>query len=284
MARRRVQNGIALNADLSNLAKVHGALEAMSTTVKTDRFLTPIVESTHVTLSNRFDTHMDMLAESVPNMFHHVYEWRLVGDAAGRLWSHQLKGRGSSNRYSSWAWRASKTPILSPQERAGNPSDPMSDLSDDQIDSFNDRKYIFQWKAPVMEYNMAVNIKPRYGKQIAFPSSVSPGTIVGVSEAIVENPGGPATTLAFTKEWTRWWTQEAKALYESEIADTIKSGIESATIAAVKKGSRSATMTTHNMTYEAAKKQGEKWARENLHKFANSKATEADWFDPEGGL
>ena len=284
MARRRVRNGISLNADMSELAKAHGALEGMTATVKTDRFLTPIVEATHVSLSNHFDIHMDMLAESLPSRFHHVYEWRLVGDAAGRLWRHQLKGRGSSNRYSSWAWKASKTPILTPQERAENPSDPMSDLSSDQVDSFNDRQYIFQWKAPVMEYNMAVNIKPRYGDQIAFPSAVAPGTIIGVPEAIVQNPGGHATTLAFTKEWTAWWTKEAPALYESEIANTIKDGIENATIAAVKKGSRSATMTTHNMTYEAAKKQGKKWAQENLHKYANSKAAEADWFDPEGGL
>lgn len=275
---------LALNADFSELASAVGALEAMVATVKTDRFLTPLVEATHQTLANQFDIHMDLIAETAPDRFHHVYEWRLVGDAAGRLWRHQLKGRGSSNRFSSWAWRASKTPILNPLERSNNPNDPMSDLSADKVDSFSDREYTFAWKAPVMEYNQSVMIRPRYGKQIAFPSSVSPGKIIGMGQSIVSNPGGAATTLAFTKEWTTWWNTIAPAIFEDTIAEEIKRGTEQGTMAAVKRGSRKASVGISNMTYKAAAAQGYRWAAANLQKFANSKAVEADWFDPEEGL
>lgn len=275
---------IALNADFTQLASAVGAIQGMSTTVKTDRFLSPLVEAAHVNLANQFDIHMDVLAQSQPSRYHHVYEWRMLGAPGGRLWTHQLKGRGSSNRYASWAWKASKTPILTPTERASNPDDPMSDLSDEKVASFNERDYFFQWKAPVMEYNVATTIRPRYANQIAFPSAVKPGKIIGMGQAIVTNPGGPGTTLAFTTEWTRWWGKVAPTVFDQTLAEEMKNGIENATIAAVKRGSRKATVGVHTMSEKAAVAQGKKWARDNLHKFANSKAQEADWYDPEEGL
>ena len=278
------KGSIALNADFTSMASAVGAIKEMTATVKTDRFLTPLVEATHATLSNKFDIHMDMLAEATPSRFHHVYEWRLVGDAAGRLWRHQLKGRGSSNRFASWAWKASKTPILTPMERAENPNDPMSDLSEDKVASFSTRQYVFMWKAPVMEYDTEVTIRPKYSDQIAFPSSVKPGKVIGMEEATVSNPGGSATTMAFTAEWVRWWTTQAPLEFEDTLSKEIKAGIENATIAAVKRGSRKATVGIHTMTYPAAEAQGRKWARDNLHKFSNSKAAEADWYDPEEGI
>lgn len=278
------KGSIALNADFSRLASVEGALRGMVETIKTDRFLTPLVEYTHADLANEFDKHMDTLAPMAHARFHHVYEWDQEGVPSARLWKHQLKGRGSSNRFASWAWRSSKMPIRTPEERAENPNDPMSDLSDDKVASFNTRQYVFIWKAPVMEYNTQVTITPKYSDQIAFPSSVKPGKIIGRDEVIVENPGGAATTLAFTSEWTKWWNTQAPAIFKETLEKEIKKGTENATIAAVKRGSRSATVGVHNMSYAAAEAQGRRWAAENLHKFANSKATEADWYEPESDV
>lgn len=275
---------IAMNADFTQLASAVGALEGMVATVKTDRFLTPLVESTHVALANTFDAHMSLIAEANPQRFHHVYEWRLTGDVAGQLWTHQLKGRGSSNRFASWAWKASKTPILTPEERAEDPNDPMHYLSSKKVDSFNDRSYFFIWKAPVMEYNQAVTIKPKYAKEIAFPSGIKLGKIVGMNKAVVANPGGEETTLAFTTEWTRWWNTVAPAIFDDTIGKTLKKGIEDETLKAVKRGSRKASVGISTMTYKSAEAQGRKWAAANLNQFAAKKSADMDWYEPEAGI
>jgi hypothetical protein len=55
----------------------------------------------------------------------------------------------------------------------------------------------------VMEYNIAVTIKPKRAKMLAFP--IGDRVIFTKGPVFVENPGGMGTTGAFTAAWTSWW-------------------------------------------------------------------------------
>ena len=257
--------GLSMNIDLEELAKVDGALRGMTKTVRTDRFLDDIITATHANLANRFNMDMDIAAASMPDKFHHVYEWGMLSE--GRLWKHKLKGHGG-NRLAAWDWKASKVPIPSPQERASNTKDPMSLVPDKKVKRFSDRKHVFIWKAPVMEYNIPVTIKPVYAKRLVFPVWDPKDPLRSASSVTIANPGGVSTNGAFTSYWASWWSTVAPNVMESTINQEIEQGIEQATMAAIAKGSRKATVGLSTMSYEAAMKQGDKWAEANLKKFA----------------
>lgn len=259
-----------MTADFTELNKVTGALIGMTETIQTDRFSVPIVENTHRTLGNSFDTWMDIQAEMNPQALQHVYEWGMTGPGA-RLWKHELKGRGSSNRFASWAWRASKTPIPTPQERHEDPNDPMSGIKKSKVDKYSDRRYVFIWKAPVMEYNKAVTIIPKDSPRLVYPVWTPGGgaELRFTDGSLVTRPGGDESTLAFTKTWVMWWDTVAPTIYKDTIENEIKIGIETATMAAVAKGSRGTGIGIQTMSEKAAISQGYRWAEANLHKFAD---------------
>lgn len=279
MARRKGM--VTFDADLAELHTAVGALQGMALTVRTDRFITPLVEATHRDLANTFDMHMDLLANQDPKQYHHVYEWTHKGPG-GRLWFHELKGRGATNRVATWGWKPSKTPIPSPQERAQDRDDPMSLVPGDKIELFSTRKYIFIWKAPVMEYNKSVNITPRYANKIAFATGDVERPLMFVDASTIDNPGGEKTTGAFTEAWVTWWGTVAPTLIESSLEQEAKRGIENATIAAFKKGPRNAKVGISTLSQEAAEAHGRRWAAANLHKFARSYEASKDWREPEG--
>lgn len=267
MATRK--GSIAMSADFSQLDQAVGALQGMTATVRTDRFLVPMTGAVHNRLSGVFDTHMDIVAETNPSRFHHVYEWGISGKP-GRLWTHELKGRGSSNRLASWAWKGSKVPIPTPAERAQNPRDPMSSVHPDEVSKLSKRRHVFIWKAPVMEYNQPVTINPKYASMIAFAPTPATGELMFVDSSSIDNPGGPQTTGAFSAEWASWWGQTAPLIFEDTISEEIKAGIERGTEDAVKKGSRKASIGIKTMTQQQAMDQGRHWAARNLQSFATN--------------
>lgn len=176
-----------INANTVEVSSLAGFLTTLSTEIKTDKNLSPVLTYAHSELSERFDAFMSATAPAARNQLHHVYDWGNIGVPQHQLWRNTLRGRGN-NRYASFEFRASVLPVPVPD---GNKR-PFK------------QTHRFIYKAMIMEYNIAVTIRPKRAKMLAFP--VSSGQIIFTKgPVVVQNPGGSSTTGAFTAIWSGWW-------------------------------------------------------------------------------
>ena len=196
---------VAINADTVEASALSGFLTTLSTQVKTDANMSQVVAYAHDKMSERFDAYMSAIAPTAPNQFHHVYDWGHIGVPRFQLWKNTLKGRGS-DRLASFEFRASVLPVPLPE----GDKKPFR------------RKHRFIYKAMIMEYNIGVTITPKRAKILAFPTEDR--IIFTRGPVFVQNPGGSATTGAFTAAWTNWWTGAgASQAFDGEIRRTLES-------------------------------------------------------------
>lgn len=223
MATRSTMPAVTIQPDLTEVDAAMEFVRTMSMEIRTSRWQDPVLRYAHSQMAQRFDTFMDGFAITNPKSFHHVYEWRMLGQPAGRLWVHKLRGRGGSME-ATWEWRPSKTNIPTPQERKAkaSPGDPIKFVSDEDIARLSKRKYKFTWKAPVMEYAIPVIIYPVDAKKLFVPTLGARRGYVMVDAASPQNPGGNATTGAFSQAWTAWWNTAAPKEFDTEIKKTVE--------------------------------------------------------------
>lgn len=195
---------LAINADTVEASALTGFLTTLSTEVKTDANMGPVLTYTHDKLSERFDAYMSAIAPASPQSFHHVYDWNHIGVPQYQLWKNTLRGRGS-DRYASFEFRASVLPVPLPE----GDKKPFK------------RVHRFIYKAMIMEYNIGVTIAPKRAKILAFP--VDDRIIFTKGPVFIDNPGGQATTGAFTAAWTNWWTGPgASQAFDGGIRQTLE--------------------------------------------------------------
>lgn len=265
------RSAMTLMADFSELGNATGIISGMAKTMQTKAYATSVLKMAHGVLSRDFDLYVDGLFAMTPKAFHHVYEWGAIpGDSAKkltRLWRHTLIGNGA-NRNASWVWLAAKKAVPSPEQRAKIEHDPMSQLSEEEVAKFGRQRYFFQWKAPVMELNTPVNIEPKNGGMIAFPTWNPKRPIVFSKGLHVVNPGGEETTGSFTAAWTMWWQSEAPRRFDEAIEPVIQSDLAGTT-----KGMRMAKRSTSKtiginaiVDYEKSFEMGERWAEADLRR------------------
>lgn len=195
---------LAVSADTIEASALTGFLTTLSTQIKTDANMGAVLNYAHDKMSSRFDAYMSAIAPTTPNTFHHVYDWGHIGAPQYQLWRNVLRGRGN-DRYASFEFRASVLPVPMPE----GDKKPFK------------RVHRFIYKAMVMEYNIGVTITPKRAKILAFP--VDDRIIFTKGPVFVQNPGGSATTGAFTAAWTNWWTgQGASQAFDEEIRKTLE--------------------------------------------------------------
>lgn len=264
---------IVTKIDDSEIQTFLGAIDGMTKTVKTAEFSNAVIKRVHAALSQEFDETADAVAMSSPANFHHVYEWGLIGVPQARLWKHTLSGHGG-NRVGSFTFKASKKPIPTPQQRASNPNDPISQLDDDDLNRLSDRRYVFHWKAPVMEYNMTVTIVGKYSpKKLLFIPTWETQTIKGEEKpflftpsATMSVPGGEQTTGRFTGLWASWWQTQAPTSFERHLSDRIGKDVADS----VRKTVRSRTKSISLKTGMASFREGRLAAEAHLRKTARN--------------
>lgn len=206
MARTRAsgKNPLGLHIDDNEVHALTGFLDTLSTDIGRSRHMNPVMEFVFHRLDRDFDMHMTAVAPGQHARFHHVYEWGLIGVPDAKLWDTVLRGKGSS-RSISFQWRASKTRVPMP--------DPMPEpyeSEDGEVKQLDVSKaYVFVWKAPIMEYSIPVHIHPSTTQFLGFPAKgggMRGGlNFVGDKGITVRNPGGKASTGAFTREFLDWW-------------------------------------------------------------------------------
>lgn len=226
---------LSIEMDFTDGYEASGFITGMTAEMKTSRYTGSVLEMAHTRMADTFDVSLDGLAANNKSQFHHVYEWRMIGIPQGRLWQHVLVGRGSV-REASFSWKASTQPILTPEERMDDPlgtNDPMQNVDVEVLKKLKPRKYIFYWKAPMMEYDLTARVKPRYAKRLFVPTWRSPTNYILKDETYQDfsyaNPqdwsGGDGTVNKFTTAWLGFWNQVAPGIFEREVQTVIENDI-----------------------------------------------------------
>jgi hypothetical protein len=198
---------LAFDADVAEGTAVAGFLTQLSLGMQTDRHLAPVVEAAHAMMTEDFILEMGTVAVAAPENFHHVYEWGEVGKPPFRLWNDELRGRGA-NRTATFSWRPSVRTVPIPEIPAGPAGQQLQQI------------HTFVWKAPVMEYDLKVNIRPKGSEAIAFPTGDADKPLWFSRTGVTFRPGryqmanGESrirggttghTAGQFTKAWVGWW-------------------------------------------------------------------------------
>lgn len=267
------KGAVEISADFSELGHTMGLLSGMSKTVKTNRYMGDVITYVHDQLAQQFNLHMDQMVEMAPERFSHVYEWKHnPGAPDDRLWTHKLLGSGG-NRNATFVWRASVKPIATPQERkASNPDDPIAQVPDEELAKLSKRRYVFYWKAPIMEYDLGVTITPKYAEALFIPTGDPSNPFVFVNYYRNLQPGGQNNTGQFSAEWANWWGTAAPILFEESMAGALEKDLEGSVKngLGIRKGTRVRAGKTASLTatsdYHAAFQSGEAWAERYVEK------------------
>jgi len=226
---------MSLEMDFTEGYDALGFAQGMTSEIKTDRYLGSVMTMAHSRMADRFDLMMDTLAATNRSSYHHVYEWRMIGQPAGRLWNHAMVGRGTT-REATFEWRASRSPILTPQERMSDPlgtNDPITGIDPDVLSKLKNRSYFFYWKAPMMEYGLAARVRPRYAKRLFVPTWRAPGNYRHAMETYQDfsagNPqdgsGGAGTVGMFSAAWLNWWNDVAPKIWDTESKNVVENDL-----------------------------------------------------------
>jgi len=216
-----------LEFDPNELNYLHGYLDGVKSEVESTAYVGSVINYAHARMTPRLDAWIDMIAAANPESFHHVYEWpaqygdkTAVGNPAGRLWKHTLKGHGAS-KIASFEFKASIKP---------SPVNPILTKPGSSGQTVKEGIHIFYWKAPAMEYGLEITIRPKLAQYLAFAGTSQKNGIVFSKGPISFTAGGGKTTGRFTNAFRFWWSQMATSTFENDIApslskDLVKGGI-----------------------------------------------------------
>lgn len=259
---------INFDVDTRQASAAVGYLSGIAKSIGSQRFMDGVTDLTYAKLSEEFGRQIDLVAKSNPDNYHHVYEWRLTGIKKGRLWRTKVRGRGS-NKIATFEFKASRTPIPTPLERYRSRSnDPIKKVPFKVVQRLSGRKNFFYWKAPIMESNTEVTIRPKYSSVLFVPLGDDPSVrttsrdqqrgYVFTKHAVQIKPGGEQTTGRFTAFWTAWWNGPAQDIFDVELKKYFESDITKTNIKQVlarysvaRNGSRAASLTKSQRAYEA---------------------------------
>lgn len=153
--------------DTSEVKVLTSALDSLHAQMNTDRHLNRVTKAAYEILSEQFNMTTHLVAGMSVGEYHHVYEWEHVGVPGFQLWKNRLGGRGG-NRTVTWDWRASKTTVPTTTTVEGEPRfTPSPTFNPEKLK----RIHVFVWKAPIMEYGIAVSIRPKLGHVLVFPNN-----------------------------------------------------------------------------------------------------------------
>ena len=286
--------GVVTSVDLTSAGGAVGSIDGMIAGIKSNRYTRSVIQYTWKRMTQEFDMELDARAVTATGRhnYHHVYEWRFIGNPAGRLWRHKLTGAGG-HREATFTWIASKTKILTPEERRANATgisdnDPIQKVPQKNIDRLSTRPYIFYWKAPVMEYDLPVMIRPKDAEQLFVPIwNAKSGFKMSMGESVI-NPGGDATSGSFTYFWTYWWATQAPKVFDSEIRNTVERDLGRTAEEAINKQRRSKTVSVGVQTtnFDAAYTAGKRAAISQIEAISSLYdqygASEQIWDGEEG--
>ena len=122
--------------------------------------------------ANRVALALPQSIDNKSNAIRHVYEWGKVGTPEGRLFQVFVRRDGVGNKIQrtvDYRFKKSVIPVPMLKERI-NPNP--------ELNRVDQRRYVFHYKAGVMESGRTVNIRPKNTQALVFPMGGG-GTIAG---------------------------------------------------------------------------------------------------------
>ena len=173
------------------------AWHSMGSIAAKQKFMTDVYPALKIGLGE----YIDAKAHTNPKSLHHVYEWNMVGEPAGRLWRTKMTRTGSGSMRINYYFVNSKRVVpINPILKKPGPSG-----------SFVSKSHIFKDKAIVMEGGNPVVISRKSSKFLAIPEGKFDGSKFGnqitftKGPIVVRNPGGAATKLGFARAFSMWF-------------------------------------------------------------------------------
>lgn len=204
---------VVIQSDMSEALAFGSALQSLEVNLNTSRHLNAVTKSAYELLSSAFIQDTAAMAQVLPELYHHVYEWEHIGVPGFELFRPVLRGRGA-NRIISWEWKASKTTVPTDVDALGNPKFPEWF----PVEKLN-RIHVFVWKAPIMEYGIETKVSPKLSRLLVMPNPErrlvldthpkAPRTVVFSPYAYNIEHSKQPTQGAFTKWFSAWMTEGA---------------------------------------------------------------------------
>lgn len=218
-----------ITMEVDKFGKAANVIDAVSVVVKSNVHVNELIKASNTLITGEFVLHMSRETLGKPLKFGHMYEWGMLGDPNGRLWKHELRGRGAM-RQLTFTFKASQKAVpVAPALSAIGVK----------------KNHIFHMKASVMELGLPVRISEKLAKALVFEAKevkrgaktsgtgYETGGIV-FHRGVIEIPraGSAEAWGSFTTEFNTWF---ASGLPEEIIATglTIPAGrtIKSAVLA-----------------------------------------------------
>ena len=132
-----------------------------------------------------FGDYIDAKARTSPKSFHHVYEWKRVGDDEARLFKlKKLPADGLSLKIN---YELTDSKSFVPSENSNN-------------------KHVFVKKASIMEEGKTVVIAPRFSERLVFDVSGYTVFMPKGASVTVRKPGGAGTKNSFFSAYKYFFT------------------------------------------------------------------------------
>lgn len=224
---------INIKADLGKIGQAAKTINTVGIVVSKSTNVSTALKVAHTVVTNEFVMHMARTSVTNPEALGHMYEWGRIGDPNARLWKHVLRGAGK-NRQSRFEFKASKSVV---------PVDPK--LAEVGVE----KRHIFYWKAPILEYGLQVRIEPKVAKALVylnketrnpsitkFSGFVKNGIVYRKSPVTIQRAGNKLMWGAFTKEYTEWFnSSEPSKVLETKLKRALRNAITNTTRAELAK-------------------------------------------------
>lgn len=142
-------------------------------------------------INKDFVEYIDSQARIKPKQFHHVYEWKRVGESSSRLFKIKQINTNDFSLRLTYEFKPSKSFVPTKKGK---------------------HRHVFVNKASVMEAGMPVTIAPRAAERIVFDVS---GYVVYMpkgASVTVKKPGGRAVKQSFETAYKRFFTTNLVSL------------------------------------------------------------------------
>lgn len=211
---------IKWKTDLSEVAAFTGSTQGYTDYLQTPIYLDDVLRISHAKVMDDFNDAAVVYAASTKAIAH-AFEWGAGGinsapgtptidplNPLARLWVHTFVGH-AGRRKVDFEFRASRVAVPLPNPDA-------SGLDEDFLaERGPQRRHFFFWKAPIMEYGIPVEIKPKYAKALFIPLSGAESLDPRANERgyimttrAVKMVPGQQFAGRFTAFWQLWWTTE----------------------------------------------------------------------------
>lgn len=211
-----------ITADLSNAFTFNKTLQSFHKEFTSTKHLNEVSKAAFAIMKDEFNKDTAGYAFSAPELFHHVYEWELIGNPKFALFDLKAMGQGGS-RQISWDWKASKKTVPTMVDALGKPKYPPGFPANKLK-----RVHVFVWKAPIMEYGIKVTIRPQLSKNklLVLPNPNrrlgidtdprAPRPVVFTPHAYTTTVGG-AARFQFSSWFERWFSVFAPKILDESL-------------------------------------------------------------------